>query len=116
MRVLVTGGPGFLGSHSVKAIVDAGHEVRLLGPIGSAHRAGDGAHGLGELDHVSGKRAGGWPPPPESPRTSCRTARRRASVAAGGVGGRWVGAVRLRFVNGLRAGHHRLRVRFMVHQ
>ena len=30
MRVLVTGGTGFLGSHSVKALRDAGHEVRLL--------------------------------------------------------------------------------------
>jgi len=30
MKVLVTGGTGFVGSHSVKAIQDAGHEVRLL--------------------------------------------------------------------------------------
>jgi dihydroflavonol-4-reductase len=55
MRVLVTGGTGFLGSHSVKALVDAGHEVRLLvrspdriapalGPLGVAapeHVVGD---------------------------------------------------------------------------
>jgi dihydroflavonol-4-reductase len=30
MKVLVTGGTGFVGSHSVKALVDAGHEVRML--------------------------------------------------------------------------------------
>ena len=30
MKVLVTGGTGFVGSHSVKAILDAGHEARLL--------------------------------------------------------------------------------------
>ena len=30
MKVLVTGGTGFTGSHSVAAFVEAGHEVRLL--------------------------------------------------------------------------------------
>ncbi|MFL6239464.1 MAG: NAD-dependent epimerase/dehydratase family protein [Actinomycetes bacterium] len=29
-KVLVTGGTGFIGAHTVKAIVDAGHHVRLL--------------------------------------------------------------------------------------
>lgn len=30
MKVLVTGGTGFIGSHAVAALVDAGHRVRLL--------------------------------------------------------------------------------------
>jgi nucleoside-diphosphate-sugar epimerase len=30
VKVLVTGGTGFVGSHSVRALLDAGHEVRML--------------------------------------------------------------------------------------
>jgi dihydroflavonol-4-reductase len=54
VRVLVTGGTGFVGSHSVKALVGAGHEVRLLvrspGRIAPALRP----HGLEDPGHVVG--------------------------------------------------------------
>ena len=54
MKVLVTGGTGFVGSHSVKAILDAGHEVRLL--VRSSGRVAPALEplGVGAVDHLVG--------------------------------------------------------------
>jgi uncharacterized protein YbjT (DUF2867 family) len=30
LNIMVTGGTGFVGSHTVRALVNAGHSVRLL--------------------------------------------------------------------------------------
>lgn len=38
MRVLVTGGAGFIGSHLATAMVASGHQVRVLDDLSSGHR------------------------------------------------------------------------------
>jgi dihydroflavonol-4-reductase len=48
MKVLVTGGTGFVGSHTVKAIVDAGHDLRLL--VRSPDRLASALEPLGVRD------------------------------------------------------------------
>ncbi|MCA9573315.1 MAG: NAD-dependent epimerase/dehydratase family protein, partial [Myxococcales bacterium] len=38
MRVLVTGGAGYIGSHAVRALLDAQHDVRVLDNLSTGHR------------------------------------------------------------------------------
>jgi nucleoside-diphosphate-sugar epimerase len=56
MKVLVTGGTGFVGAHAVAALLDAGHEVRLLARRPERVPATLGAMGLdtAQLDVVEG--------------------------------------------------------------
>ncbi|MFZ1770372.1 MAG: NAD-dependent epimerase/dehydratase family protein, partial [Caldilinea sp.] len=39
MQILITGGAGFIGSHTVEAALDAGHAVRVLDDLSSGDRA-----------------------------------------------------------------------------
>jgi dihydroflavonol-4-reductase len=54
MRVLVTGGTGFTGAHTTKALVDAGHEVVLLVRSVEKIDAIVRPLGVGEVGHVVG--------------------------------------------------------------
>lgn len=55
MRVMVTGGTGYVGAHSVKALLSAGHQVRLLVRDPAKAKSVLGALGIsGKLDCVRG--------------------------------------------------------------
>jgi dihydroflavonol-4-reductase len=54
VRVLVTGGTGFVGSHSLKALLDAGHQVRLLVRAPDRIAPALAPHGLDGVEHVVG--------------------------------------------------------------
>ena len=54
MRVAVTGGTGFVGAHSVRALIEAGHAVRLL--VRAPERIAPALDplGVGRVDHIVG--------------------------------------------------------------
>lgn len=53
MRVLVTGGAGYIGSHLVDALCDDGHEVAVIDNL-STGRASNIAHRMDEIRFVNG--------------------------------------------------------------
>jgi UDP-glucose 4-epimerase len=53
VRILVTGGAGYIGSHLVDALCDSGHEVRVLDDL-STGKVENIAHRLDEIHMVNG--------------------------------------------------------------
>ncbi len=53
MRVLVTGGAGYIGSHTCVELIQAGHEVVILDNLCNSHRAV-----LGRIARIAGKTPG----------------------------------------------------------
>src|SRR5688572_11894998 len=53
MKVLVTGGAGFIGSHLVEGLVEAGHRVRVLDNLIAGRRANPAAVGA-DVEFIEG--------------------------------------------------------------
>ena len=57
MNVMVTGGAGYIGSHAVKQLIDAGHAVVAVDNLFRGHAAGRRSPGV-----LPSRRH--WPTPP----------------------------------------------------
>jgi nucleoside-diphosphate-sugar epimerase len=54
MRVAVTGGTGYLGAHTVRALVQAGHHVKLLAAPNESSTVIDRLRALGSVTVLTG--------------------------------------------------------------
>jgi len=49
MKILITGGSGFLGSHVADALTDAGHEITILDMVHSPYLKADQKMLVGDI-------------------------------------------------------------------
>jgi UDP-glucose 4-epimerase len=59
MRVLVTGGAGYVGSHSAKLLVESGHDVLIVDNMAEGHRAAIGKADFVQADLLDRPRIAG---------------------------------------------------------
>ena len=59
MRVLVTGGAGYVGSHAAKLLAESGHDVTIVDNLAEGHRAAVGKLPLVVADLLEGERIAG---------------------------------------------------------
>lgn len=59
MRVLVTGGAGYVGSHSAKLLVESGHDVLVIDNLAEGHRAAIGKSKFAHVDLLDRPRVAG---------------------------------------------------------